>query len=231
MTRSARLLKLMDLLRGRRRPVTAATLAGRLSVSVRTVYRDIQALAGLGADIDGSAGVGYTLRSGFFLPPLMFSDEEIEALVLGVRWITGQGDASLAAAAESALARVASASPRELREKIAEIGLFAPRAGKGAGRGAPGGPDVGDIRAAIREEHKLRIGYVDAAGKPSERVVWPIAVGFFEGVKVFAGWCELRRGFRHFRIDRIATLARLPARYPTPRRELVRNWRKELRHV
>lgn len=230
MTRSARLLKLMDLLRGRRRPVTAATLAGRLSVSERTVYRDIQALAGLGADIAGSAGVGYVLRSGFFLPPLMFSDEEIEALVLGARWVTGQGDATLAAAADSALAKVATSSPRDLREKIAEVGLFAPRAGKGA-RDVPAGPDLGVIRAAIREEHKLRIGYVDAAGKPSERVVWPIALGFFEGVRVFAAWCELRRGFRHFRIDRIATLERLPARFPTPRRELVRSWRQELRHV
>jgi predicted DNA-binding transcriptional regulator YafY len=227
MTRSARLLKLMDLLRGRRRPVTAATLAGRLSVSERTVYRDIQALAGLGADIAGSAGVGYSLRSGFFLPPLMFSDDEIEALVLGARWVAGQGDASLAAAADSALAKVATSSPRDLREKIAEIGLFAPRAGKGA----PGGPDLGPIRTAIREEHKLRIGYVDAAGKASERIVWPIAVGFFEGVRVFAGWCELRRGFRHFRIDRIATLERLAARYPTPRRELVRSWRQALKHA
>ena len=227
MTRSARLLKLMDLLRGRRRPVTAAYLAGRLSVSERTVYRDMQALAGLGADIAGSAGVGYQLRSGFFLPPLMFGDEEIEALVLGARWVQGQGDASLAAAAGSALAKVATASPRDLRETIAGIGLWAPRAAKRA----PAGPDLGPIRAAIREEHKLRIGYVDAAGATSERIVWPIAIGFFEGVQMVAAWCELRRGFRHFRVDRIASLERLPGRYPTPRRELARTWRKELKHV
>jgi predicted DNA-binding transcriptional regulator YafY len=102
MSRTARLFKLMDALRGHRRPVSAARLAEALSVSIRTVYRDMQTLTDLGAPIAGEAGVGYLLRSGFFLPPLMFGEDELEALVLGARWVQGQGDPALAQAAASA---------------------------------------------------------------------------------------------------------------------------------
>ena len=127
MSRTSRLFKLMDALRGHRRPVTAARLAGDLEVSVRTVYRDIQTLIDLGAPIGGEAGLGYLLRAGFFLPPLMFSEEELEALVLGARWVQGQGDPALAQAAAGALAKIATASPKDLRDKIEDTGLWAPR--------------------------------------------------------------------------------------------------------
>jgi predicted DNA-binding transcriptional regulator YafY len=123
MDKVSRLFALMQILRGRQRAITAQQLAEKLSVSVRTVYRDIDALVALGATIDGSAGVGYILRSGFFLPPLMFSDEEIEVLVLGSRWVAAQGDAGLAQAAESAMGKIATASQKALRDKIAEVGL------------------------------------------------------------------------------------------------------------
>jgi biotin operon repressor len=113
MSRTARLFKLMDALRGHRRPVTAARLAGELDVSVRTVYRDIQTLTDLGAPIGGEAGVGYLLRSGFFLPPLMFGEDELEALVLGARWVQGQGDPSLAQAAVTALVKIGTAAVPE----------------------------------------------------------------------------------------------------------------------
>src|SRR5579871_1944310 len=92
MSRTTRLFKLMDALRGHRRPVTAARLAEDLAVSVRTVYRDIQTLMDLGAPVEGEAGLGYLLRPGFFLPPLMFGEDELEALVLGARWVQNQGD-------------------------------------------------------------------------------------------------------------------------------------------
>ena len=127
MSRTTRLFKLMDALRGHRRPVTAARLADDLSVSVRTVYRDIQTLIDLGAPLEGEAGIGYLLRAGFFLPPLMFGEEELEALVLGARWVQGQGDTALAQAAASALAKIATASPKDLRDKMADTGLWAPR--------------------------------------------------------------------------------------------------------
>jgi predicted DNA-binding transcriptional regulator YafY len=223
MSRTTRLFKLMDALRGHRRPVTAARLADDLAVSVRTVYRDIQTLIDLGAPLAGEAGIGYLLRPGFFLPPLMFGEEELEALVLGARWVQGQGDVALAQAAASALAKIATASPKDLRDKIADTGLWAPRYQMPAEQ--PEG--LRTIREALRLEHKLAIIYVDEAGATTERVVWPIGLAFFEGKRLLAAWCELRNGFRHFRSDRIASLTTTRSRYPTRRAVLVKSWRRE----
>lgn len=225
MNRTSRLFKLMDALRARRSPVTAAHLAGLLSVSARTVYRDVQTLIDLGARIDGGAGVGYLLRSGFFLPPLMFGEEEIEALVLGARWVEGQGDTGLARAANSALTKIATASPKDLRDKVADIGLWAHPFKTAVDPAAA----LGVVRAAIRRERKLRIRYTDAAEIATERTIWPIALVFFERVRVVAAWCELRDGFRHFRIDRISGLDATGAAFPRSRRDLTNLWRKQLK--
>ena len=215
----------MDALRGRRHPVTAAHLAEELAVSLRTVYRDVQTLVGLGAPIDGGAGVGYLLRPGFFLPPLMFGEEELEALVLGARWVQGQGDPELARAADSALAKIATASPRDLRDRIAETGLWAPRFARPAEQGA----GLRTIREAIRREHKLKIRYLSIAGAQTDRVIWPVALVFFEGTRLVGAWCEMRSDFRHFRADRISSLEATGVRYPRPRRELAKLWRQQLR--
>ncbi len=223
MSRTTRLFKLMDALRGHRRPVTAARLADDLSVSVRTLYRDIQTLIDLGAPLDGEAGVGYLLRPGFFLPPLMFGEEELEALVLGARWVQGQGDAALAQAAACALAKIATASPKDLRDKMADTGLWAPRFQTPAEQ--PNG--LRTIREALRLEHKLAITYVDETGATTERVVWPVVLAFLEGKRLLAAWCELRSGFRHFRPDRISALAKTGLRYPTRRAVLMKTWRRE----
>jgi predicted DNA-binding transcriptional regulator YafY len=214
----------MDALRGHRRPVTAACLAGELGVSLRTVYRDVQSLMDLGAPIEGEAGVGYLLRAGFFLPPLMFGEDELEALVLGARWVQGQGDATLAQAAASALAKIATASPRDLRDKIAETGLWVPP----FRRSEPQSPGLRTIREAIRREVKLAITYIDEAGNSTERMIWPIGLAFFEGRRIIAAWCELRNGFRHFRADRIASLSSTKVPYPTRRAVLVKSWRAEV---
>jgi predicted DNA-binding transcriptional regulator YafY len=216
---------LMDALRAHRRPVTAARLADDLSVSMRTIYRDIQTLIELGAPVEGEAGMGYVLRTGFFLPPLMFSEDELEALVLGARWVERQGDTSLTRAAGTALAKIATASPKDLRDTIAESGLWAPAFS------AQGVHPVSlqPIREAIRREHKVKIAYVDEAGKSTERVIWPIALAFMEKARVLAAWCELREGFRHFRADRIGTLTALRVRYPTRRAALIQRWRVEMR--
>jgi predicted DNA-binding transcriptional regulator YafY len=192
----------MDALRGHRRPVTAARLAEDLAVSVRTVYRDVQTLIDLGAPIGGEAGIGYLLRPGFFLPPLMFGEDELEALVLGARWVQGQGDTALAQAAASALAKIGTASPKDLRDKMADTGLWAPRFQNPAEH--PQG--LRTIREAMRREHKLVITYVDENGATTERIVWPIALAFLEGKRLLVAWCELRKGFRHFRPDRISAL-------------------------
>src|ERR1700742_981576 len=124
MDKTERLFSIMDALRRRGRPVTAAALAEEQGVSVRTLYRDVQTLIGLGAPIDGEAGIGYLLRPGFFLPPLMFSPEELEALVLGARWVETRPDPPLARAASSALGKIATASPDDLRDRIGDTGLW-----------------------------------------------------------------------------------------------------------
>jgi len=222
-SRTSRLFLLLDALRGHRRPVTATTLASDLEVSPRTLYRDIQTLIGLGAPIDGEAGLGYILRAGFFLPPLMFSEDELEALVLGARWVQRQDDSSLQQAARSALAKIATASPRDLRDTIADTGLWAFTVGDEQTRTRV---PLQSIREAIRREHKLRISYVNESGAVTDRVIWPFALAFMERVRMVAAWCELRDGFRNFRADRITTLTPLRLRYPTRRAALMKAWRQ-----
>jgi predicted DNA-binding transcriptional regulator YafY len=224
MSRTSRLFQLMDALRGNRRPVTASALAAQLGVSERTIYRDIQALAQLGAPVDGSAGVGYMLRTGFFLPPLMFDADELEALVLGARWVRHQGDEGLANAASRALAKIATATPRDLRDHMAETSLWVPVRSEPP----PNDPFVRPAREAIRRQCKLHIEYQDVKGKASKRTVWPFALAFFQESRILAAWCELRGALRHFRVDRIAHAEATSERYPTPRHALLRRWREEL---
>ncbi|MHA4868323.1 helix-turn-helix transcriptional regulator [Duganella sp. PWIR1] len=224
MSRTGRLFMLMDAMRGYRRPVTAAKLAEQLGVSERTIYRDIQTLSGLGAPLEGEAGVGYMLKTGFFLPPLMFGADELEALVLGARWVRRQGDEALAAAANNALAKIAMATPKDLRDDMAETSLWVP-----IGPDQQNGSDihVRPVREAIRYQHRLRMSYRDEQGSPTDRVVWPFALAFFEGRRVLAAWCEMRMAFRHFRIDRIAAVESLGNRYPARRHDLLKTWRSE----
>jgi len=221
MSRSQRLLELLQALRRHRQPVSGARLADELKVSLRTIYRDIGTLIEQGADIEGEAGVGYVLKPGFVLPPLMFSEDEVDALVLGSRWVARRADERLASAARNALAKIEAVLPKERRETVDASGLLA---GSGAGI-ASDRIDLAPLRAAIRQEQKIRIGYGDAEGRHTERIVWPIALGFFDHVRVLAAWCELRAGYRHFRTDRISSLAHTGERYPKRRRALMREWR------
>ena len=229
MSRTTRLFTLLDALRAHRRPVQAQKLAEELGVSLRTVYRDVQTLIGLGAPIAGEAGVGYVLTPGFFLPPLMFSQDELEALVLGARWVERQGDEALARAAETALAKIATASPKDLRDQMADTGLWiAPRWAEAPANSAAGKALLKTIREAIRNEQKLAIGYEDEAGRATERAIWPIGLAFYEEKRVLAAWCELRDGFRHFRIDRVSALNPTGQRYPQRRAALVKAWKREM---
>ncbi|APA66525.1 MULTISPECIES: helix-turn-helix transcriptional regulator [unclassified Janthinobacterium] len=225
MSRSGRLFLLMDAMRAKRVPVTAAQLAQQLGVSERTIYRDIQTLAELGAPLQGEAGIGYVLRRGVFLPPLMFGPDELEALVLGARWVRRQGDAGLAQAASAALAKIAAASPRDLRDNMAETSLWVPL-GRPADGTEPADRYVQPVREAIRYEQKLTLGYQDERGSATQRTVWPFALAFFEGKRLLAAWCELRGDYRHFRIDRIASVDNCGERYPTRRHVLLETWRK-----
>ena len=197
--------------------MTAAQLAEELGVSPRTLYRDIATLVAQGAPIEGEAGLGYVMRRGFFLPPLSFTADEVDALILGLRLVARRGDEELEAAARDALAKIEAVLPPEAAEAAEASGLL-------AGPGAPT-PHLATIRRALAAEARLRLRYTDGKGRESERVVWPVAVGFFETAEVLVAWCEARADFRHFRLDRIASAEPTGGRIPRRRRVLLADWR------
>lgn len=223
MSRTQRLFDLIQILRRYRYPVSGKKLAEALGVSLRTIYRDIATLQAQGASIEGEPGVGYVLRPGFMLPPLMFSEEEIEALVLGSRWVALRTDKTLGLAATNVLAKIAAVLPEDLRHQLEFSSLLI-----GPAKTLVERDDEKEalIRHAIRNEHKLQMTYTDVKGDGSERIIWPLALGFFEEVHVVVAWCELRADFRHFRTDRIVTLVPLKTRYPKRRQRLLKKWRE-----
>ncbi len=228
MSRAERLLSLLQLLRRHRRPVSGAALAEELGISLRTLYRDIASLQAQGAAIDGAPGFGYVLQPGFTLPPLMFTADEIEGLVLGARWVTDRADPRLGSAARSALAKIAAVLPPEARQLLDGTSLLV---GPATDPPLPGGlPSEGagmsTLRLSIRNEQKLALRYRDAQGRETARTVWPIAIGFFDRAQVLVAWCELRQELRHFRTDRITALDPTGARYPRRRQLLLREWRE-----
>ncbi|RUR19968.1 YafY family transcriptional regulator [Legionella sp. km535] len=223
MSRTDRLFELIQILRRHRYPVRGANLAEELGVSLRTLYRDIATLQAQGASIDGEPGLGYVLRPGFMLPPLMFSEDEIEALVLGSRWVAKRTDSQLSSAAKNALAKIAAVLPDDLRHQLDASGLLV---GPASSLSA-GDDELATIRKVIRGEGKLLISYKDNSEQLSERIIWPFALGFFEQVRIVVAWCELRQEFRHFRTDRIIKLTRLDIRYPARRQTLLKKWREQ----
>jgi len=222
MSRSARLLDLIQLLRTYRRPVSGAALAQRLDISIRTLYRDIATLQAQGADIQGAPGFGYVLRPGFLMPPMMLSEEEIEALVLGARWVAARTDDELKDAARNALAKIAAVLPADLRHELETNSLLV----SPARRPNVGTTDLPAIREAIRQGLKLDIGYADINGRSTSRRIWPFALGYFEETRVLAAWCELREDFRHFRAERIASMTVTDIRVPQTRQHLLAEWRR-----
>ena len=223
MARSARLLRLLQALRGRRHPVTAARLAEVLEVSERTIYRDVADLMAQGAPISGEAGVGYILRPGLFLPPLMLSEDEVEAVLLGLRYVDQRGDPVLKAAAADALAKIGA-----VLSPSAQASLANPMSMPGPPPAFPVNvAPLDDLRSAIRAQTRLDITYEDEQGQHTRRVVWPIQLGFMDRARILAAWCELRRDFRTFRTDRITSLSPLD-RYPGRRVDLARRLRVHL---
>lgn len=219
MRRADRLFDILQVLRTAKNPVTAATLAERQEVSERTIYRDIATLQARRLPIEGAPGVGYALRPGFDLPPLMFTLEEIEAIAVGARLLSRTGDRGLQAAARSVLSKVRVALPEGLRPHLETPPFFV------SDHGAP--PAVGDlslIRRAIRDEQKLRIAYTDAHGDASERIIWPFAVAYYVEATLVGAWCELRSDFRHFRADRIQRIEALGTKLPMCGEALFRQW-------
>ncbi len=201
MRRADRLFQIVQYLRGGRL-LTARRLAERLEVSDRTIYRDIADLIGSGVPIDGEAGIGYLMRSGYDLPPLMFSRGEIAALVAGARMVRSFGGADMALAAEEALTKIAAVLPEALRNSPAGVAIHAHDAGalSDSDRGM-----IDRLDRATEMQEKLRLTYRDAERNATERTVRPLGLWFWGKVWTLIAWCELRQDFRMFRIDRIAS--------------------------
>lgn len=225
LARTGRLLELLQILRSKKQPVTALSLSQEMGVSERTLYRDLAELTAQGAPIFGEAGVGYVLREGMFLPPLMFSNEETEAVVLGLKYVNQFGDEVLKAAARDAAAKIASVLSVAARETLQEpISLPGP-----VGPAFPENlVDYAVLRSSIDKRLKLRIAYRDAQGADSNRIVWPIALGFMQEARVVVAWCETRQAFRTFRTDRISAAEPLQERYSERRNALLRRWRDQI---
>ena len=221
MARADRLLQLIQVLRRHRRAVSARDLADELEVSIRSVYRDVQTLRAQGATIDGEPGVGYVLRPGFLLPPLMFTDEELEALLLGLRLTAEHADQGLGRAAAEVVAKLRAVLPKDLQVLLDETALLA---GPALARPAET-VDLAELRRAIREQRKARIVYASERSTPTTRVIWPLGLGFFQRSRLLVAWCETREDFRSFRTDRITFWETLPARLPRSRVALLRQWR------
>lgn len=220
MRRTERLFAILQVLRARRRPITAQELADELGVSPRTIYRDTAELIAQRVPLRGGAGIGYLLDPGYDMPPLMLTADEMEAAMLGAAWVSQRGDADLARGARSLIEKIAQVVPQNQRPVLLDVSL---RAAPPRGRLADG-VDLGPIRRAIRDGRKLEIRYDDAEKRSTARVVWPLFIAFMDEVRVVVAHCELRGGFRHFRTDRVREARVLDVKYPESRRALMKKW-------
>ncbi|MBL4807680.1 MAG: YafY family transcriptional regulator [Rhodobacteraceae bacterium] len=219
MLKSHRLMQVMQILRSQPPPIRAEDLAFELHVSQRCIYRDITALRGMGAIIDGEAGFGYTLTEDPALPPMMFSHDEIEALVLGLREVRHVGDPVLAKAADNALSKIKATLPDRLRGQLDHAILYTKRF-----QDRPKiSIDVSALRAAIRAENMIEISYSDAKQAISQRQVLPLGIVYMDAVLMLMAWCNLRQDFRAFRLDRIQTLTKTDTSFRPRRAAMLRD--------
>lgn len=225
MTRTHRLFQLMQTLRQLPAPVTATTLVHETGVSLRTIYRDIEALRGLGAVIDGEAGFGYTLIEDAALPPLAFTDDELEALVLGLREVDVIGDPALAASARTALSKIKARLPARQTYRLQHAVLDARRFTR------PPEPaiDVKALRAATWDEATIEFHYEDAKGAASIRQADPLSIVFMQNAHMLMAWCHLRQDFRAFRLDRMQQLTLTGASFRPRRVPMLRDYVARLR--
>ena len=207
--------------------MTGEAIAQELEVSLRTVYRDIASLISDRVPIRGEAGVGYVLGEGFDLPPLMFTPDELEAVMLGLRWVARRGDGQLSRAAQDTVAKIGAVLPERLKPVLFDAGLMIP----------PGAHvirdsvDVAQFRNAIREGRKTELLYKAEDGKETKRVIWPLAVAYFDAQRLIIAWCELRQAFRSFRTDRMVEATVLEQKYPGRRKALLKQMHEELERL
>ena len=220
MRRADRLFQIVQLLRRSSKPVTADAIAVELETSKRSVYRDIAALMGQRVPIRGEAGVGYVLDSGFDMPPLMLTSDEIEAAVLGAQWVMGRGDPALARAARDLVAKIAATVPERLRPVVLEpavsSAVWKPHEIEAL--------DMAQVRAWIHAGRKLTLHYADEQGRETRRTIWPLLIGYRETTRLLVAWCESREDFRIFRTDRVLEAIFLDDRFPGRPAQLRARW-------
>ena len=221
MRRSERLFQIIQILRTAPQPVTAKTLAGEFELSTRTIYRDILELQYQNIPIWGEAGRGYTLDKSYNLPPMTFTPEELEAMILGAHWVAQRGDSALSKSALSLISKVQSVIPKEHLPLILEKKLFS------ASRPVKNDQHLNlkKIRLWIRLEKKLKIRY-QKTSETNTRIVWPLTLVYFESSKLLVAWCETRSAYRHFRTDRILDTEFLEHPIPEDTQLLFYNWKK-----
>jgi predicted DNA-binding transcriptional regulator YafY len=218
--RADRLFDIIQALRGKTKPTTAAALALQLEVTTRTIYRDIATLQARRIPIEGEPGLGYLLRKGFDLPPLMFTMEEVEAITIGANLVHRIRDPKLQEAAESVLSKLQHTVPKELRSYLASPRFYVSE----GDTVRPVGIELLDVRNAIRTCRKIEITYLDEQQRRSRRRIWPIATVYYVDVTLIAAWCELRGDYRHFRADRIVQSEVLEERYAVDSAPMMAEW-------
>lgn len=220
MRRAERLFEIVQLLRRTRGPISGQTIANELGVSKRSIYRDIAALLNQGVPIRGEAGVGYVLEQGFDMPPLMLTSDELDAAVLGAHWVASRGEPELAKAALNLISKIEVMIPERLRPHILE-----PSTSIAPVPAVEEAVKSSSIRDAIRKRQKIFLKYRDSNHAESERVVWPVLLGYRDAGRILAAWCELRQSFRYFRTDRMTSAIVLPDRIPERADMLGKRWR------
>lgn len=218
MVRAKRLLALIDILT-QQQTKTAQQLAIDLSVSERTIYRDLNTLREEGAQIEALPDGGLALSAGWRLPPIMFFSDEMDALLLGARWVATHTDPSLAMRAQRAMAKLNAVLSVPQQEKIKNSALIiAPKQQNTLS------VDLAQLRNSIDLETKIQIDYQDLADNASRRVIWPFAIAYYENLALLVAWCELRQDFRNFRTDKIVQIEYLSQKYPNTRLGLHQLW-------
>jgi predicted DNA-binding transcriptional regulator YafY len=225
MERSSRLFEIIQLLRSATAPMTARAIAAVLEVTPRTIYRDMAVLQARRVPIEGEAGIGYVMRAGFDLPPLMFSAEEMEAIVIGLSLLGRTGDHALQLAARRVAQKIACVRPDTTGEAAGEANVLV-----SGWHAIPAAPvDPGTVRRAIREAQCLSLRYRDAMGVLSERKVRPVALVYYVDSIVFAAWCDQRAAFRHFRLDRVVSCEVLAESFAATAAGLRAAWHQHIK--
>lgn len=222
MRRADRLLQIIQILRRNEGPATCADMALELEVSERTIYRDMVSLQSTGVPVRGEAGIGYVMEEGYHLPPLMFSANELEAIMLGARMVDGRVDKALTRSARDVIAKIRAVIPDHMKSALVDAPLYAPHWVEQNLHNS----DIEALRGAIRSGIEVEIKYMSLGGIMSKRILWPINIGVFPETIMLTAWCTKRSDFRSFRIERIKQLQLLQTKIGVSRSVLFARWKE-----